>query len=751
MINSRAYKNFINGRFFSEGLRITFGIVIPAFLFGFFNKLPIGIALSTGALCVSITDSAGPVKHRAIGMMFCILIISLVFVITSFALFSALFTALIIFVFGFVFSMLSIYNARVSSIGLSALLIMVLSMQTPLAGSAIFLHAAYLIIGGIWYLIFSLTLNSLKPYKIIQQLSGEFLTGVADYLKTRASFYDDHPDYDRTYKSLLLQQIQIQAQQESLNEILFKTRAITKNSTKAGRSLLKIYLDVADLFESIMSTYQQYEVLHKRFDETGILEEFRKQLIILSAELHLIANAVAAGNASKNNDSSTINLTFISERFEHLRQNFMIEKNLNDFIGLGRILNNIKGLTEKINGLHYYTHYEKSQRKTKETVLSAQNFNEAQNIDPDLFLNNLNFSSNIFRHSLRVATSLLAGYLISLLFHIGHNYWILLTIIVILKPAYSLTKSRNKDRLIGTFIGVIIGVLILFIVKNNFALMFIMLVFMAGCYMFIRTKYFISVLLMTPYLVIFFHLIYPSAITSLLYDRLLDTSLGSAIAFVASLFFVPIWEHTTIKKYMQAVTQKNIQYYNKLAVNYTQVSILNRDELKHTRQQALTALANVSDAFNRMLSEPKRFQKNVEQVYRFVVLNHILTSHFSALSYYLTENKSSFKSDVFLSVMDNTTNNLKSVNDMLNGINVNSLAENVLNMKEYFRTETELLLQTRKTEILEGNFETDTKTKFIETKSVTDQFTFIYNVSLDIKKCINTYIKEEQTEKVSAF
>ena len=504
MINSKAYINFINGRFFSEGLRITFGIVIPAFLFGFFNELPIGIALSTGALCVSITDSAGPVQHRANGMMFCILIISLVYIITSFALFSPFFTPLIIFVFGFVFSMLSIYNARVSSIGLSALLIMVLSMQTPLTGSAIFLHAFYLIIGGIWYLLFSLTLNSLKPYKIIQQLSGEFLTSVADYLKTRASFYDDHPNYDRTYKSLLLQQIQIQVQQESLNEILFKTRAITKNSTKAGRSLLKIYLDVSDLFESIMSTYQQYEVLHKRFDETGILEEFRKQLIILSAELHEIANAVAAGNASKNNDSSTINLTFVKERFEYLRQNFMNEKNLNDFIGLGRILNNIKGLTEKINGLHYYTHYEKSQRKTKETDLSTQNFNEAQNIDPDLFLNNLNFSSNIFRHSLRVATSLLAGYLISLLFHIGHNYWILLTIIVILKPAYSLTKSRNKDRLIGTFIGVIIGVIILFVVKNNFALMFIMLIFMAGCYMFIRTKYFISVLLMTPYLVIFF-------------------------------------------------------------------------------------------------------------------------------------------------------------------------------------------------------------------------------------------------------
>ncbi len=749
MINSKAYKNFINGRFFSEGLRMTVGIVLPAFLFGYVDELPIGIALSTGALCVSITDSAGPIHHRANGMLFCTVIITIISIITNFTFSSPILTGLIIFIFGFSFSMLSIYNARVSSVGLSALLIMVLSMQTTLVGSAVFLHAFYLLIGGVWYLIFSLTLNSLKPYKIIQQLSGEYLTGVADYLQTRASFYDDHPDYDTTYKSLLLQQIQIQAKQDALNEILFKTRAITKNSTTAGRSLLKIYLDVSDLFESVMSTYQQYEVLHKRFDETGILEEYRNHLLILANELSEIASAVSAGNASNSNDRSTENLKVIQQRFEDLRQNFMTEKNLNDFIGLGRILSNIKGLTQKITGLHYYTHYEKNQRNSNDTFLTAQNFNEAQTIDPVLFLNNLNLNSNIFRHSLRVGISLLAGFLISLAFHIGHNYWILLTIIVILKPAYSLTKSRNKDRLIGTFIGVVIGVTILFLVKNNLALMAIMVFFMAGCYMFIRTKYFISVLLMTPYLVIFFHLIYPSAVASLLYDRLLDTSIGSAIAFAASLFFVPAWEHTTIKKYMEDATQKNKAYYKKLAFCFTSEALIDKEELKLFRKEVFTALANVSDAFNRMLSEPKRFQKNVEQVYRFVVLNHILTSHFSALSFYLSDDKSIFKSSIFLPVITDTISNLENTNAILNGQLVEASTENILNVKDHFTKETEQLLAKRKMEIAERNLETSTKNKLIEAKSVTDQFTFIYNVSLDIKKCVLAYIDEEVREKLA--
>ncbi len=744
MVNTKAYINFINGRFFSEGIRMTVGIALPAFIFGYFDMLPIGIALSTGALCVSITDSAGPLHHRLNGMLFCIIIIALTSIITYYSLYSVVSTGAVILIFGFIFSMLSVYNARVSSIGLSALLIMVLCMQTPLIGIDIFLHAMYIAIGGLWYMLFSITLHSIKPYKIIQQLSGEFLNGVAEYLKTRASFYDDHPDYEATYKSLLQQQVQIQTQQAALNELLFKTRAITKNSTRAGRSLLKIYIDVSDLFESIMSTYQKYDVLHKRFDETGILEEYRNQLLYLSEELAEIAIAVGAGNSSIPTEKNVENLQSIRVKFEALRQNFMNEKNLNDFIGLGRIFYNIKGLTEKINGLHYYTRYEKSQRKATDTGLDLQKFNEAQNIEPSLFLNNLNFKSNIFRHSLRVALSLLLGFIISIVFHIGHNYWILLTIIVILKPAYSLTKSRNRDRLIGTFIGVFIGVIILVLVKNNQALIVIMVLFMAGCYMFIRTKYFISVLLMTPYLVIFFHLIYPSDIKSLLYDRLLDTSLGSAIAFLSSLFLVPAWEHTTIKNYMEDVIEKNILYYKMLSFNFTTKGIVKKEDLKTARQHALTALANVSDAFNRMLSEPKRVQKNIEQVYRFVVLNHILTSHFSALSFFLADEKRIFKSDIFIPVIEDTVVQLQKAIDKLENKAIAFTANN-LNVTEHLKAETDILLEQRKLEISERNLETDTKLKFIETKSVTDQFTYIYNISNDILKNVTSYMEEQKT------
>ncbi len=739
MLAANTYKNFINGRYFNEGIRMTAGIALPAIIFGYFNMLNIGVVLSTGALCVSVTDSPGPLHHRINGMFFCNIIVSVVALISYFSFFSTISTAIEILILGFIFSMLSVYNARVSSVGLSALLIMILCMQTPLQGAAIFYHTLYLLAGGLWYLLFSILLNTIRPYKIIQQLSGDLLADVAQYLNTRALFYEDHPDYENIYRSLLQQQVKVQSQQAMLSELLFKTRAITKNSTQLGRSLLKIYLDITDLFESIMSTYQQYEILHKKFDETGILPAYRQQLVMLSLELTGIADAVRAGNRSIAANDINNNLAAIKIKFQTLRREFMTEHNIKDFIALGRIFNNIKALTEKISGLHYYTAFDKKNRISAVKDIDLLQFAEAQTIAPELFFNNLNFNSNIFRHSLRVAASLFAGYILSLFFNIGHSYWILLTIVVILKPAYSLTKSRNGDRLIGTLLGIIAGVALVFFIKNNNVLLVIMIVLMIGSYSFMRTKYFWSVLFLTPYLVIFFHLLSPAGLRQLLTDRMLDTGLGSAIAFLSSLFFVPVWEHTSIKNYMVLMLKNNIAYYDCIVPGFTGEMPVKKEPLKKARQQNLTALANLSDAFNRMLSEPKRFQKHTEFIYRFVVLNHIVTSHFSALAFYLKEQKKVFTSTSFLPVIEATKLQFeKSIAILQNETAIESTVSDE-DVFEIMNDEAMQLLALRKKEVVGGMLETEIKTQLIEAGSVTEQFTHIYNISADIEKNIKEF------------
>ncbi len=727
------YKNFLNGRYVAEGIRNTVGIVLPALVLNYFNLLPIGFELSLGALCVSATDSPGPVHHRLNGMFFCNLIITAVAIITCYSAESPLLLGCVIFVFGFLFSMLTVYGIRTSAIGIAALLVMILSLQTPQHGNEIWLNALYILCGGTWYLLFSMLLYTIRPYKIIQQILGDFILDIGAYFKMRSLFYKHDPEYEKTYQQLLLQQVNVQTQQSLLSEILFKTRTIIKESTHTGRVLLKIYVDVAELFESIMTTFQDYRILHKQFDRTGILEKIQEQIVALSEELNQVGIAVKSGLHSVAPEDNLINFRNLKTEFENLRLTYMTDANVEQFVSLGRILNNLQHLTEKINGLHYYTSYDKKIQKAQSESIDQSNYAASQDIRPAIFFNNLNFGSNVFRHALRVAFALLTGYVISLAFAIGHSYWILLTIVVILKPAYSLTKKRNSDRLIGTLLGILIGVGILYFIHGKTTLFVIMIVMMATCYSFLRINYFVSVLTMTPYLVLFFHMLYPDMISVVLKDRLVDTAIGSGIAFFASIFFVPAWEHESIRSFMIKMLEANKKYYGMVAAVFSSNAELPKQQFRIVRKDVLTELANVSDAFNRMLSEPKRFQKGIENVHQFVVFSHILTSHFATLSYYLNVRQSTFRSADLLPVIENTQLNFS------NAIHFLSLREGIpgradRNALDKINNHAEILLAKRREELLQGQLETDTKQLLVESKSVIDQFNHIYGVSADMAK-----------------
>jgi uncharacterized membrane protein YccC len=117
----------------------------------------------------------------------------------------------------------------------------------------------------------------------------------------------------------------------------------------------------------------------------------------------------------------------------------------------------------------------------------------------------------------------------------------LLTIAFIIKPAYSLTKQRNVERIIGTLVGAAIGVGILLLVDNNTVLFFIMVLFMIGTYTFMRLNYLAMVMCVTPYVFIVFSFI-GTEFRTIAWERILDTFIGCAIAFTASYFLFPSWE-----------------------------------------------------------------------------------------------------------------------------------------------------------------------------------------------------------------
>ncbi len=742
---SKKYIHFINGRYVNEGVRITAGIVVPSFVMSYFQLLPIGFVISLGALCVSVADTPGAVKHRFNGMFACCILVTATSVLVSYAAINIPLLALLIALAGFFYSMLAVYGNRSAAVGLAAMIVMVLSLQTVHTGIDIWKNAGYILAGGSWYIVYSLLLYRLRPYKFIQQVLGDYIFDVAAYLKLRGDLYAAEPDYDKINGQLLQQQISIEAQENVLGDLLLNTRTIVKETTHIGRVLVKISLEVADLYESVMTTYQQYSLMHEHFDKTGILQSYQQIIYQLTAELEEISLAIKSGFSSEPKKDTDELVIETRKLFELLRQDYMKDENVENFVSLGRIQSNLEAIAAKVNQLHLYTSYEVSFQQEKNATRVLGGMMATQDLRPSLFVNNLHFGSNIFRHSVRVALALLVGYLASLLFKADHGYWILLTIIVILKPAYSLSKRRNSDRLIGTVAGILIGVLILFFIKNLTILWIILILFMAGSYMFIRTNYFMSVLLMTTYLLIFFHYLYPGNVNEIVQERIVDTVIGSVIAFFASLFLIPAWEKNSIRVYMIKMLEANQVYFTSIASYFVEKIPVDEAGIKIARRQLLIALANLSDAFTRMLSEPKRYQQDVQHIHRFVAINHAVIAHLASLSYLLQKELNSFRSADLKQVIEVVKINFENAVAILSGQH-ELVKKTDSNAMKKLNKQIQVLLDARKLEIAEGNLETSTKKSLVETKSVLDQFNFIYSNAAVLYKII----REHEAEMVNA-
>ena len=121
----------------------------------------------------------------------------------------------------FFFSMFVVYGARATGVGNAAILMMILTIDTPLEGREIILHAVYIVAGGLFYLTFSLLLFTLRPYRHAQRALGDCIREIADYLSIKADFYNLQTDLETNYTRLVAQQVMVNEKQDFVRELFF--------------------------------------------------------------------------------------------------------------------------------------------------------------------------------------------------------------------------------------------------------------------------------------------------------------------------------------------------------------------------------------------------------------------------------------------------------------------------------------------------------------------------------------------------
>jgi uncharacterized membrane protein (TIGR01666 family) len=631
MVRSKEIKSFFFSQYFSDGLRISLGILMPALLFLYLDNFELGITLSLGALCICVIDNPGPVIHKRNGMAIGNVCLFIVAVTTGFARLNVYTLGLEVTVFSFLFSMFTVYGNRAASVGTAALLIMIFMMDKELEADKVLLYSTEILVGGIWYMLFSLVFFGIRPYRAAQQALGENITDIVKFLRIKADFYLPETNIDDNYHKLVLQQIQVSQHQDAVRELLFKSRVMVRESTNASRILVLTFVDLVDMFEQIMATHYDYTQIREKFKDTGILTDIAHTVHLMANELESIGYAILSNTRYKN-------MVDFNPALEKLKLKIDAIGNANETsnLVLKKILINLRDLNKEIENIFNY--YNSSSSKTlieNNNDVEYSKFVTHQDYEPHVFFDNFTLGSAAFKHALRVSLVCLIGFVVAKTLALGHHsYWVLLTIIVILKPGFSLSKQRNYQRLTGTIAGGVIGILILMFVHNNNVQFALMLVFMLGTYSFQRLNYVVSVVFMTPYVLILFKFLGIGHL-DIVEERVIDTIIGSTIAFIASYLIFPTWEFEQIKMSLADVIYGNVNYLVKIAKTITGKTV-DTTEYKLARKEVYVRSANLSAAFERMTSEPKSKQRNIKDIHKFVVLNHILSSYTATVASEIT-------------------------------------------------------------------------------------------------------------------
>jgi uncharacterized membrane protein YccC len=212
------------------------------------------------------------------------------------------------------------------------------------------------------------------------------------------------------------------------------------------------------------------------------------------------------------------------------------------------------------------------------------------------------------RHAIRASLAVATGYCIAVAIPWGsHDYWILLTIVVVLRGSLAQTLERRNHRVAGTLFGCVLALLILATNPSPLLLLATITLAQGVAHGFAVRRYMITAVAATVLGLVQAHMLNNGVSTTFtLFERVSDTLLGASIAW-GFCYVLPSWERNQIPA-LVARTLKAQANHARLALGLGQFSAVETSpelEWRLARREAFDSLSALVQATQRSLAEPR--------------------------------------------------------------------------------------------------------------------------------------------------
>lgn len=713
---------------FYNAIKITL-CALSSFLLFYDSQEPyVAFTVTLGALLCAPIDISSKLKHKVIGLLIASLLLPIISIVLTT-------TYKEVILFYPIFSFIVFFSALISLYGHRANL---LSFTLLIGISLAFIHhnepenalqnGMYMLFGGMLYLLFSIVFYIIRPSRYINLEVALCIHRVSEYLDLRVKLWDSTADTESIKHKQLELQITINESFDNIREYLVYNKAKTINSSN-NRKLLVALTSLVEIMELAMSnTFNNQQIVEYFESDPTIMNDYKQLASNFSTTLESISYHIKSNKKYHSSVSLTNDFKSLNQKIETFTKNNGWSPIDEKTIAINNVLFYAEKQIEKIKGLERVYKERVNADELRGKYKDLEKFFTPEHYRFKTLVEHLNFESATFRYALRLTAAMLLGLIIGKFINLQNEYWILLTIVVIMRPGYGLTKQRSKHRIIGTILGGILGILLLIFVDNIHILSVITIFSMLFGYWLSASDYRIGVTFVTLYVILIYGILNAEAESAFIY-RLLDTAIGAGIAFLATHFFWPSWEFYNVKNHLEKSLKSIITYVEEVKQFY-----VHKGEpttaYKIARKNAFIEVGNLMASFQRMIQEPKNKQQNRTELYELAVLNQTLVSSTASMGTFIQSHKTTEASEAFKIVMDNVQYNLKSALLHLD-INI-SIDENVKNNFEISITK---LKNIRKEEVESLPLSLEEKIqKTEESQLIIDQLIWMVNLSEQIEK-----------------
>jgi uncharacterized membrane protein YccC len=603
-------QHIINGA--SVGLGVVAVALVASAIFGFAAGQP----ATLGAISASISDLPAPWREKLRTLIFGFALAMLSTVAIQLALPWLGTTILMIGVISFVGGLVTGLGRWAVAVGMQAVIPMVFILGFPRETYAGAVRTEMLLLGGgVAYIVIALLATLFTDSSARRMVASETIREFSIYLRAVAGIFDPDQDLAAAYGATIRQQSALSDQLQSARALL-----LDRPGTMGERMRLSASIGILlDALDALIAAQCDVELIRKTPAAAAVLYRIGNALRVGSLDLgHLSLELLAAGHPTLPPDHQLAidALKREAERVEAASIDSEARAALDAATWrLVLSLSHVRRLEQSLSS-------DATARAAIGDVDLAA-FIPKRNYGLSALTQHLSPDSPVLRFAARLALAMMAGALVAQsLGDDRHGNWVLLTIAVVMRAGYGLTRQRRDDRVIGTLIGCVLAAgsvaylpVAALVGVQGFAV--------AVTHSFARLNYRISSTGASVMALVTLHLVQPW-ISAPILVRLGDTLIGAAIAHLFN-YFWPRWEFFEAPQ-LASRLRAQLAAFAAAALR----SDVSEHDYRLARKNVIEAMAALSDSAGRMAIEPMTARKGLDEMADLLIRAYSLVAQLSA-------------------------------------------------------------------------------------------------------------------------